>query len=118
MILGAFVYLLICFVIGLLPTIIAFQRGHESRIAILLLNLFLGWTGIGWIIALIWCAGRTGTSSEKNVIVNNHVFVQGHQSTMEAVLFYAPEPAMQILPPPRAYVPVPATNQGFGRRVS
>ena len=37
-----------------LPTIIAFIRGHHSRLGILLLNLFLGWSGLGWIIALIW----------------------------------------------------------------
>ena len=37
-----------------LPTIVAFLRGHQSRFGIFLLNLFLGWSGIGWLIALIW----------------------------------------------------------------
>ncbi len=36
-----------------LPTIIAANRGH-SVAGILLLNLFLGWTGIGWIALLLW----------------------------------------------------------------
>ena len=36
-----------------LPTIIASNRGH-SVAGILLLNLFFGWTGIGWIILLVW----------------------------------------------------------------
>lgn len=37
-----------------IPTFIAFVRGHDHRMVILLLNLFLGWTAIGWIFALIW----------------------------------------------------------------
>ena len=37
-----------------LPTIIALARSHHNAVAILLLNLFLGWTGIGWILALVW----------------------------------------------------------------
>lgn len=37
-----------------LPAIIAARRGHRNRTPILLLNLFLGWTVIGWVGALIW----------------------------------------------------------------
>jgi hypothetical protein len=37
----------------LLPTIIACHRGRQPT-AIMLLNLTLGWTGIFWLLALIW----------------------------------------------------------------
>ena len=37
-----------------LPSIIAFKRGHRKAVPILLVNLFLGWSGLAWIIALIW----------------------------------------------------------------
>ena len=37
-----------------LPTIIAVARSKRDVIAILVLNFFLGWTCIGWIIALVW----------------------------------------------------------------
>ncbi len=37
-----------------LPTIIAGVRKKRNLISIGLLNLLLGWTVIGWIIALIW----------------------------------------------------------------
>lgn len=37
-----------------LPSIIAFTRKHHNSAAILILNIFLGWTLIGWIIALVW----------------------------------------------------------------
>lgn len=39
-----------------LPTIVAGARGHQSTGGIFLLNLLLGWTLLGWIIALIWSA--------------------------------------------------------------
>jgi hypothetical protein len=36
-----------------LPTLIAVARRTHNATGIFLLNLFLGWTGIGWIIALL-----------------------------------------------------------------
>lgn len=38
----------------LLPWLIAAGRDHHQRSAICLLTLLLGWTGLGWIVALIW----------------------------------------------------------------
>ncbi len=38
----------------LLPAIIAFARHHEYRWVILALTIIGGWTGICWIIALVW----------------------------------------------------------------
>jgi hypothetical protein len=37
-----------------LPTMIGFLRGASSKWGILILDLFLGWSLIGWVIALIW----------------------------------------------------------------
>jgi hypothetical protein len=45
---------IVSFLFGFLPTLIALLRGHDNTFAIFLTNLLLGWTGIGWIIALIW----------------------------------------------------------------
>lgn len=39
-----------------LPSMIASRRRHPSAGAIFLLNLLTGWTGIGWLAALIWSA--------------------------------------------------------------
>ncbi len=47
-------HLLFLILLYFLPTIIASRRGLHERTAIALLNLFLGWTLIGWVIALIW----------------------------------------------------------------
>jgi hypothetical protein len=42
------------FLMYFLPTILAFARNKRDTAAILLLNLFLGWTMIGWVVALVW----------------------------------------------------------------
>jgi hypothetical protein len=42
------------FVMYFLPSIIAFARSKRDVTAIVLLNFFLGWTMIGWVVALVW----------------------------------------------------------------
>lgn len=37
-----------------LPFLIASLRQHKNILAIFLLNLVLGWTGLGWVISLVW----------------------------------------------------------------
>lgn len=46
--------LILLVVLNFLPTMIALLRGHHNSFAIFLTNLLLGWTVVGWIIALIW----------------------------------------------------------------
>ncbi len=38
----------------LLPFSVALWRAHPETTKIFLLNLLLGWTLIGWVIALVW----------------------------------------------------------------
>jgi hypothetical protein len=40
------------------PTIAAAGRDHDSIDGIAVLNLFLGWTLIGWVIAMSWACAR------------------------------------------------------------
>lgn len=44
----------IAFMMYWLPSIIALFRGHQNKLAIILINLFFGWTFLGWIGTLIW----------------------------------------------------------------
>ncbi len=46
-----------------IPTIIAFNRRKGNRNAILVLNIFLGWTFIGWIVALVWALSNEKVDS-------------------------------------------------------
>ena len=38
----------------LLPTIVAVSNKKRNAGAVAVLNIFLGWTVLGWFIALIW----------------------------------------------------------------
>jgi hypothetical protein len=45
---------IVAFCIHFLPAIVAGNRRARNFVWILVLNLFLGWTFIGWIVALVW----------------------------------------------------------------
>ena len=49
-------FLTILLIVGayLLPSVIAFSRGHRNTLGVVILNILLGWTLLGWIAALIW----------------------------------------------------------------
>jgi hypothetical protein len=42
------------FAMYFLPSIVALARSKRDLAAILILNFFLGWTMIGWVVALVW----------------------------------------------------------------
>lgn len=69
---GAFSFILLlfglfAFVIYFLPTIVATQRGKTNTAAILLVNLFFGWSIIGWIIALVWAVSVQVVDSQQTI---------------------------------------------------
>ena len=43
----------------LFPWIVSLSRSHSNSLSIFALNLFLGWTLIGWVAALVWGLFRT-----------------------------------------------------------
>jgi hypothetical protein len=63
--LGSICLLLFGAVFYFLPSIVAFARRHHNGLAIFILNLFLGWSVLGWIIALVWsCTAVMRSSGE------------------------------------------------------
>jgi hypothetical protein len=51
---GGIGFLLILAAVYFLPAIVASSRHHRNRLAIGILNLLLGWTVLGWIVAMVW----------------------------------------------------------------
>lgn len=91
----------ILFIPYFLPTIIALMRRSANTGGIFLLNFFAGWTGIGWIISLIWAiAGRT--TNDTTIIVNNTYPANGGQP-------YTQQPSYD--PPPYSSEPTRGTHQ-------
>lgn len=59
------IFLLVVFVvIYFLPALIAGKRDHKNAGPIFVTNLVFGWTGLGWIISLIW--SLTSNTHERN----------------------------------------------------
>lgn len=44
--------LLLALVMYILPTLVAMLRNHHQVAVVFIVNLFLGWTFIGWVVAL------------------------------------------------------------------
>jgi hypothetical protein len=52
--LGALVLVGIGALVLFTPSLVAYHRGHPNAMAIFALNLLLGWTFVGWVVALVW----------------------------------------------------------------
>jgi Superinfection immunity protein len=53
-----------------LPTIISGTCRHRHAGAVFVLNLFLGWTFLGWVIALIWSVMNQRDSRQARTIIS------------------------------------------------
>ena len=53
--------LLIFILLYFLPSLVAAHRSKDNQIAIFVLNTCLGWTLIGWVVALVWACTNEQT---------------------------------------------------------
>jgi Superinfection immunity protein len=51
-------FIIVAIVLYFLPSLIAAERKKKQRAVIFCVNLFFGFTGIGWVGALIWAVVR------------------------------------------------------------
>jgi hypothetical protein len=58
---AAFVYLF--------PWLLAWARHHPQQVPLFLFTLFLGWTGVGWVIALVWSAWHFTPDRPADVVI-------------------------------------------------
>lgn len=58
-------YFVILLVTYILPMIVAINRNHRNKLAISMLNILLGWSLIGWIIAMVWACTSDVAPREK-----------------------------------------------------
>jgi Superinfection immunity protein len=58
---GGWIWAVLLAALGLYftPALIAANRSHHNTLAISALNLFLGWSFLGWVIAFVWACTRT-----------------------------------------------------------
>ena len=63
------------------PAIVATRKRHPQETAITTLNLFLGWTLIGWVVALVWAVSK---STPRPVIVQTVAAAEPERRVSEA----------------------------------
>jgi uncharacterized membrane protein YqaE (UPF0057 family) len=51
----------------LFPAVIAWARRHRNRAAIILLDILLGWTLLGWVAAMVWAFIDNGGPAMKKL---------------------------------------------------
>jgi hypothetical protein len=83
-------------VLYVLPTVIGWHRGVPDLGVVAVVNLLLGWTLAGWLVALVMALRTASTGAPAVQIVQNM------------------PPAAP--PPPPGYWPQPAPPAGFSRR--
>jgi hypothetical protein len=50
-----------------LPSLIAYNRKPSNWLGVFALNIFLGWSFLGWVIAIIWaCSGPREQAAERS----------------------------------------------------
>lgn len=95
--------LLTCALIYILPSIVAFSRGHPNRWLIFAINIVFGGTGFGWLGSLIWAfgavhrspTGNHGGESGLNLFANDTVRVEAR---VQPTLLYAySDPADELV---------------------
>ena len=63
-------FLLCLFAMYWLPTIIAIVRRTPSALGVAAINFFLGWTIIGWIVALVMALAASPVAQRVTVYVD------------------------------------------------
>ncbi len=61
--------LLLC--VYFIPAIVAKKKKHSNKTAILLLNIFLGWTLVGWVVSLVWAVKKPPVYQTINYNITN-----------------------------------------------
>jgi hypothetical protein len=65
---GELFWILLLLLVGLyfLPSFVAYTRKHQNAGAILIVNIFLGWTFIGWVVAVVWSMTQVDQRDRSN----------------------------------------------------
>jgi hypothetical protein len=64
---GSVVFMLVLVAAYFIPTIVAAQRGIPNAGPVAIINLFLGWTFIGWVVALAMAVAGERPSTQRRV---------------------------------------------------
>ncbi len=55
-----------------LPIAVAALRKHNALLSIMVVNLWLGWTIVGWFVVLIWACNWNVEANQRNGVLAEH----------------------------------------------
>ena len=58
------ILLILIVILYMLPTLVAYARDIPQRQTITILNIVLGWTLIGWLVACVWAMSAETAADE------------------------------------------------------
>ena len=61
-IIAIFVVLTVLLAVYFLPTIIAVCQSHRNTVSIVVVNFFLGWTIVGWVLTVAWALSNASAT--------------------------------------------------------
>ena len=100
------VFIIAAILLYFLPSIVAISRAVPNAGSVVVLNLFLGWTFVGWIVSLAMSFGST--QSAHAVTVNNSTHLPaGYPMPMPMPQNYWPSAARQVWGPQPGYLAPP-----------
>jgi Superinfection immunity protein/Short C-terminal domain len=67
---GLFILVVFAIALNFIPSIIALSKRRYNTGAIFVLNLFLGWSFIAWIVALVWSVSN---KTNRQIIINSNI---------------------------------------------
>jgi len=89
------IYLAVAVVLYFLPGLVALNRCHKDKTAIWILNFFLGWTFLGWVVALAWSCMHVEkkekqeteiSKDQENLVIDpNNDIVMNNQSEINKI---------------------------------
>ena len=110
---GMTLLFVVAFLIYFLPSIVAFRRKKTNTAAILCLNIFLGWTLVGWVVSLTWALTVDAAQllAEKDRVDGaRHRQLLQHNTALTAALIASQQPPPQ--PKVISAAPVPKVIRG------
>jgi hypothetical protein len=72
---AAWIFGLLLLTIYFLPSGVAAHRKCKAANGIVVVNLFLGWTFVGWVVALAWAASGAVKSPEE-IALESHSLIK------------------------------------------
>jgi hypothetical protein len=105
-----FLVIVLALLLYLFPALLAIMRHHNNSAAIVALNILLGWSFLGWVVALVWAFTANTPQGKLGQVPDNG----WTPKTDDMIDRYVQEAAQRSTP--AAPIAQPTAKAAFGKR--